>query len=132
MRTRWVMALMVAGCDLTEKIPLNLPPILLEADPYEGEALTLEEGGVAVYIVVTDEETETLTEAWFLVTDDGTETPLDGEPFSPAYESTGDDYALFAQSFTALSLEPDATLRVVVTDAEAASLTVEWPLVAPE
>lgn len=131
MRTSWMMVLLLAGCDLSDKIPLNLPPVLLDADPYEGEELTLEEGGVAVYIVVTDEDTETLTEEWFLVTDDA-ETALEGEPFSPSYESTGEDYALFAQSFTLLSLEPDATLRAVITDIEGATLTVDWPLVAAE
>ena len=120
------------GCDLDNKIPVNLPPMLIDADPPEGEELTAEDGGIAVYIVVTDEDPETLTEAWLLVSPDGTETPLEGEPFTPSYESSGEDYALFAQSFSALSIEPEDTLQAVITDIEGDSLVVSWPLVVSD
>jgi hypothetical protein len=124
------LGLVLGGCDLADKIPINLPPILLEADPAEGEELTLEEGGVAVYVVVTDEDTETLTAVWSVVYDDDSAEELEGEPFSPSIERTGEDYVLFAQSFTVLSLEAGASLEVVITDAEGLTLTLDWPLVA--
>lgn len=124
-----VLLALPMGCDLDNTLPVNLPPLLIEADPAEGEALTAAEGGIAVFIVVTDEDPETLTETWLLVGADGTETPLEGEPFTPSYETSGDDYALFAQSFSALSIEPEDSLQAVITDIEGDSLVVSWPLV---
>lgn len=124
-----VLLALPMGCDLDSTLPVNLPPLLIEADPPEGEALTAAEGGIAVFIVVTDEDPETLTETWLLVGADGTETPLEGEPFTPSYETSGDDYALFAQSFSALSIEPEDSLQAVITDIKGDSLVVSWPLV---
>jgi len=129
-RAAWLLVGLV-GCDLGDKIPLNLAPILLESDPAEGEELAYDKGVVAVYIVVTDEDTETLIDEWFLLDEDGNETALEGEPFTPSLERTDDNYVVYAQSFSLLA--GDGTgLRAVVTDDEGATLSVDWPLAASD